>query len=152
MRSTRMNPLMMCVEARATPAVARMRSVWSVVSLITISAAIIETEEMALVSAISGVCSSLVTCRISSMPRKVAITNTRRLVTRSSEVYVIAAGAVAVALTASSSSMLCLRPRRRQRRSLDGLLRGPVDHLPRVDHHRALDHVVLGVDGQLSLL
>ena len=41
------------------------------VSLITISAAIIETEEMALVSAISGVWSSLVTCRMSSRPRAV---------------------------------------------------------------------------------
>ena len=57
-----------------------------VVSLITISAAIIETEEIALVRAMSGVWSSLVTCRMSSTPRKVAMTKTSRLVTRSWDV------------------------------------------------------------------
>ena len=78
-----MKPLTMLVvaSATATSTSTRMKSFFG--SERTIRAAIMETEDIAFVKAINGVCSSLETCRISSVPRNVASMKMRRFTMRS---------------------------------------------------------------------
>jgi len=78
-----MKPLTIFVNASATAIVVNAKMKPLEDSDMTISAAIIETEEIALVNAMRGVCSSLDTCLINSIPRNVARTKIRRLITKS---------------------------------------------------------------------
>ncbi len=77
----------MFVKANATPATERARINWFVVSDITIRAAMKETEEIAFVNDMSGVCNSLETWRINSMPRKVESMKMMRLIGRSARTW-----------------------------------------------------------------
>jgi hypothetical protein len=64
-------PLTMFVKARAVATIASVEMNWSVVSESTIKAATKDTEEIAFVSDIKGVCRRRDTWRISSIPRDV---------------------------------------------------------------------------------
>ncbi len=83
MRSVIIKPLTMFVAARATATETRsvMKSFFGFAR--TIKPATMETDEMALVIAISGVWSNLDTWRMSSVPRKVARIKIRRFTARS---------------------------------------------------------------------
>ena len=77
------NPPIALLEDAAIAIAARamVKPVWA--SAITINAATSDTDEMAFVRDMSGVCSSLETWRISSIPRKLERMNIKRLITMS---------------------------------------------------------------------
>ena len=105
-RSVIKKPLTMFVNASATPTVAKVRMNVFVVSDNTMRAATKETDEIAFVKDIRGVCKSRDTCRISSTPRKVESMKMIKFTGRSARTWLVISQDVTAA-ELSSAFFVC---------------------------------------------